>query len=236
MRTESVGDLLEPGGKESSDAKCQLSPADSAGSDVTIPGQATKEIDKDLPFPEQFRYLVHHRIVGSNDNHFGAVKRLWQSLHQQGPDVRYFSLDVVPVGSDKRRKSHVLVVNLHGNSPTEQPFREPDHGTLPQVVGPGLEAQSKKGGPRPAERENPIQGRFEVDFVALKRGLQERHRDVCAASLMNESPQVLGETRTAECHPRPQIGRGDVQTPVLTYQPHYFQAVHVQRSGQTADL
>src|SRR5687768_16988757 len=107
---------------------------------------------------------------------------------------------------------------------------------LPQIIGAWLEAQSKHGNLLLAGLLDQPVRLLDLVGVAFQNRPQYRRLQIQFLRLVEQSPQVLRQTRPAEGETGLQIGRRDIEFFIAAKYFHHLPAVETEPLGDVAHL
>src|SRR5208282_6862024 len=194
------------------------------------------EIDQLLIVPKPMRNIPEVGIPVTDQHSLRMLQDILDAPHHQTRDMGNSIQDKVAIGANKASDIDILVIDPQVISLANQPLDELDHRAFAQIVGSGLEAESKNPYPRLSTFCHDLHRARHLHLVAWENRFENRELQVFHPSLIGEGTQVLWQARTAEGKPWHEISSRDVQFLVLAKDAHDRLGVDAERIAEVSDL
>ncbi|HXV75023.1 MAG TPA: hypothetical protein VD788_01800 [Candidatus Polarisedimenticolaceae bacterium] len=180
--------------------------------------------------------LEKRRLVQADDHHVAFPHDLVAGRSHQRGDMRNTLFDESTIRTEQSRDVDFRIVDLQVESLADEPLGHRDQRAFPQIVGAALEAETDHADRSAPASQHHLDRVLDVKVVALLDRRQHRRVDVAPPGRVEQRPQVLRQTRATEREPRLEIGRRDVELPVVADQRHDRMRVDADGLADSPDL
>src|SRR6202050_969762 len=147
-----------------------------------------------LTWPDFAGHGPELRILIANDDCFRILHYVLHLVDHEAGNMRNSVQNKIPVGADKTRNTHILVVDAQVVTFAQKSLDYFNYRTLAQIIGAGFEAEAENADFPVPFSHNHLKSARHLQFVARQDRGDDWQFDIACFCLIGQGTEVLGQT------------------------------------------